>query len=238
MTAGATRLRRFYKSATVSEGEGGVSVLLDGKPVRTPGRNLLALPTKALAKAIAGEWNAQGDKIEPATMPITRLANTVIDGISGAEQQVRDDIAAFAGSDLLCYRAEHPQGLVAAQQAKWDPIIRWLADTHDARFAVTSSIVHVAQPEAALKPVRALLAREGPWALGALHVITTLTGSALLAVAHTSGHLGADEVWAAAHVDEDWQISQWGEDAEALARRTRRHGEMLAASRLLALSRA
>ncbi|MGE0613139.1 MAG: ATP12 family chaperone protein [Hyphomicrobiales bacterium] len=232
-------LARFYKTASVDRAEeGGFRVLLDGRPLRTPARNLLALPSRALAEAVAGEWNEQGEKIVASTMPLTRLANTVIDGIMGAGQQVRDDIAAFAGSDLLCYRAEHPEGLVKAQGAAWDPILRWARSALGADLAITAGVMHVSQPGAALEAVRNALARQDAWALGALHVLTTLTGSAVLALAHAGGHLDPEALWAAAHVDEDWQISQWGEDAEAMARRARRYGEMEAATRLLALSRA
>lgn len=227
---------RFYKTAAVEAGGDGFTILLDGKPVRTPGRRPLVLPTQRLADAVAGEWNAQGEKIRPATMPLTRLANTVIDGIAGAEQQVRDDIAAFAGSDLLCYRADHPDRLVEAQNARWNPVLAWAEGELGAAFTVASGVMHVRQPEAVLEAVRRALAGRDAWALAGLHVITTLTGSALLALAHACGHIDAEDAWAAAHVDEDWQISQWGEDAEAATRRARRREELEAAVRLLALS--
>ncbi|MEC9368358.1 MAG: ATP12 family protein [Pseudomonadota bacterium] len=239
MSGPVTLPKRFYKHAHVDEApEGGFSVRLDTRPVRTPGRAELSAPTRALAEAIAEEWNAQGEKIDPATMPLTRLANTIIDGVLKTEQQVRDDIAAYAGTDLVCYRAGHPEGLVAAQQALWDPVLEWAASSLPARFAKVEGIVHVRQPEEALQAVRAALAGHGAWMLAPLHVVTTLTGSALLALAFAAGAMTPEEVWAAAHVDEDWQISQWGEDAEAAARRARRRSEMEAAARLLALSRA
>jgi chaperone required for assembly of F1-ATPase len=210
-------------------------ILLDGKLARTPAKAELALPTRPLAEAIAAEWAAQGDHIDAATMPLTRLVNTAIDGVTPRLAQVRADIAAFASSDLVCYRAEGPEPLVEAQCQKWDPVLAWARDALGARFAVATGLMPVAQPEGAIAAVAAALEDLDPFRLAALHVMTTLTGSALLALAHARGALTVEAAWAAAHVDEDFQISQWGEDAEAAARRARRWAEMQAASRLLAL---
>ena len=178
---------------------------------------------------------AQGTHIDPSSMPLTRLANSAIDGVTQREAEVRADIAKYAGSDLLCYRAEGPEALQRRQAEVWDPILRWAEQELGARFAISTGLMPVAQPDAAKAAVaRALEAYDG-FALAALHVITTLTGSVLLALAHARGRLSAEEAWAAAHVDEDWQISKWGEDAEAKARRERRWAEMQAASRMLGL---
>jgi chaperone required for assembly of F1-ATPase len=226
---------RFYKTVSVAAEDGAFRILLDGKPIRTPAKNLLAVPTRALADAIAQEWQAQGERIDPASMPLTRLANSTIDGVTGREPDVRADIAKYAGSDLLCYRAEGPQELVQRQRAAWDPVLAWGKDVLGVRLELAEGIMPVRQPEAALARLAQELERHDAYALAALHVMTTLTGSVLLALAHVAGAISADEAWAAAHVDEDWQISQWGEDAEAKARRARRWADMHAASRLLQL---
>jgi chaperone required for assembly of F1-ATPase len=192
------------------------------------------MPTRALADAIAAEWEAQRDHIEAETMPLTRLANSAIDGVAPDPGKVRADIVAFAASDLLCYRAGKPAGLVELQRRHWDPVLAWSSCALGARFEVGTGLMPVAQPDSTGDAVAAALDRLDPFRLAALHVITTLTGSALLALAHAHGALTAEAAWAAAHVDEDFQISQWGEDAEAKSRRARRWAEMQAASRLLA----
>ena len=245
--------RRVYKTVAVADdsptsavgipptpnpspqGGGGYRVQLDGKPVRTPAKALLALPTRALAEAVAGEWAAQREHIDPATMPLTRLANSAIDGVQGREAEVRADIVRYAGSDLLCYRASEPEGLVRRQAEMWDPVLGWARDALGARFAVAEGLMPLAQPDAAISAIAAALEGFDAFSLAALHVMTTLTGSALLALAHARGRLTAEQAWTAAHVDEDWQIGKWGEDAEAAARRQRRWCEMQAAGRMLAL---
>jgi chaperone required for assembly of F1-ATPase len=229
--------RRFYKSVMVAGRESPPTfrILLDGKPARTPAKAELAVPTHALGEAIAAEWSAQGDHIDAATMPQTRLANTAIDGVTSQLAQVRADITAFAASDLVCYRADGPEPLVEQQCQRWDPVLAWARDALGARFAVATGLMPVGQPEDAIAAVAVALENLDHFHLTALHVMTTLTGSALLALAHARGALAAEAAWAAAHVDEDWQISRWGEDAEAAARRAHRWAEMQAASRLLAL---
>jgi chaperone required for assembly of F1-ATPase len=225
--------KRFYKEATVAEGEGGFAVLLDGKGVRTPARRPLAAPTRALAQALADEWNAQTDLIDPAKMPLTRLANAIIDGVADAPAPVADEIAKYLGSDLLFYRAGEPAGLVAQQAKHWDPVLAWAQDALGARFMLAEGVMHVAQPERALAAARAAIPTD-PWRLGAMQVVTALTGSALLALALAKGKLSAEEAWAAAHVDEDWQAQQWGEDPLARQRRDFRWSEMQAAAKVLA----
>jgi chaperone required for assembly of F1-ATPase len=231
------RAKRFYRAVSVDAADRGFRVLLDGKPVRTPAQRELALPNKPLAEAVAAEWEAQGERIDPGTMPLTRLVNTALDGVCGREAQVRADIARYAASDLVCYRAEEPAELVRRQAEAWDPIVAWVRAALGANLVVGRGIVPVAQPQTAAEAIERALVGFDAFGLTAHHVMTTLTGSALLALAHGRGCLPAEEAWAAAHIDEDWQIGQWGEDAEARARRDRRWAEMHAASRLLALLR-
>lgn len=237
-SAPAQRLKRFYKDAGLrSEPDdvGATSVLLDSRPVKTPGRNLLTLPSQRLAEAIADEWRQQDTYIEPATMPLTRLANTTIDGILVTPDAVRDEIVAFAGQDLIYYRADHPVELSQRQDEVWAPFVSWAQEHFDAKITLTAGIMPVTQSDGLLAGARAHVASIDPWLLGPLHIITTLTGSAVMALAHVSGHADAESIWTAAHIDEDWQIAQWGEDAEAAQRRATRHAEMLSASRFARL---
>ena len=229
--------KRFYEEvAAKDEGGGGASLLLDGKPVRTPGKAPLTLPSRALAEAVASEWRAQGERIDPSTMPLTRLANSAIDGVAGREQAVIDDIARHAASDLLCYRAEGPKALVEAQSAHWDKVLDWARMELKAPLVLAQGVVHVAQPEASLARIRRALDGLDALRLAALHVMTALTGSALLALAVLRGKLTPEQAWKAAHVDEDFQISQWGEDAEAATRRENRWRDFAAAAHALTLS--
>jgi chaperone required for assembly of F1-ATPase len=229
-------VKRFYKDVGIeSEPDGSFCVRLDGKPVRTPGQALLAVPNAALAEAIAAEWRAQGEKVDPAAMPLTRLANSVIDGIAGRESAVAEDILNYARSDLLCYRAGSPEGLVAAQAKHWDPILAWAKQDLGAPFLATIGMMPVAQPEASLGAIEKQVSSLDKWRLGALHVMTALLGSALLPLAILKGRLPADAAWAAGHVDEDWQIKQWGEDHEAKGRRKLRLRDYNAAAKMLEL---
>jgi chaperone required for assembly of F1-ATPase len=224
--------RRFYARAEVAEGGGGFGILLDGRPIKTPARRTLAAPTRALAEAIAAEWQAQRDVVDPAMMPLTRLANSILDGVADASAAVAAEAQKYLASDLVCYRAESPDALVARQAAAWDPVITWAREALGARFEVAKGMVFRAQPEAALAAARAALPRD-PWRLGACHVVTTLTGSALIALAVLNGRLGVEEAWRAAHVDEDWNMDFWGRDKLALERRAARYAEMQAACLVL-----
>jgi chaperone required for assembly of F1-ATPase len=229
----AGQRKRFYTSASLRETPEGFAVLLDDKLVRTSSRNLLAAPTQEIATAIAAEWEAQQDVINPMTMPMTRLANSVIDGVTGRVEAVVEDIAKYFETDLLFYRAGHPDVLVAREAAHWDPVLFWAAETLGAHFILTEGVVHVRQPDQAIAAARAALPSD-PWAVGALHVVTTLTGSALLALALMFGRLDTDQVWAAAHVNEDWNSEQWGIDEEAAARQAARLSDFRAAAAVLA----
>jgi chaperone required for assembly of F1-ATPase len=227
------RLRkRFYAKAEIGEGAGGFAILLDGKPVKTPARRALAAPMRALAATMAAEWNAQGETIDPAGMPLTRLANSIIDGVADQPGAVADDIVKYLACDLVFYRAEGPQRLIECQARHWDPVIAWAHEHLGARFVLAEGVVFAAQPQAALAALRAALPAN-PWRLGALHAVTTLTGSALLALALAHGALSADDAWAAAHVDEDWNMDFWGRDEAALQRRVLRFAELAAAAVVL-----
>lgn len=228
--------KRFYKDVTVADEGGQAAILLDGRPVRTPGKAPLAVPNAALAEAIADEWRAQGKEIDPQTMPLTKLANSAIDGVVGKEAPVIDDILAHAGSDLLCYRASGPEGLSALQAEHWDPVLAWAACALSAPLSLAEGVMHVTQPEASIAALRGEIEGLDPFRLAALHVMTALTGSALLPLAVARHRLTPDEAWAAAHVDEDWQTGQWGEDAEAKVRRQNRKRDFDAAAKLLELS--
>lgn len=224
--------KRFYKEAGAKAvGDGRFALTLDGKTVRTPGKAELVLPNQALAEALAAEWNAQGERIDPETMPLTKLANSVVDGVAGREDAVIDDIANYAGADLVCYRALLPEGLVRAQSKHWDPMIDWAREALGAPLDVAQGVMHVAQPQSSLDRIAKRLKSFDPWGLAALHVLTGLSGSALLALAIALGRLTPEAAWEAAHVDEDWQIAQWGEDEEAKHRRARRLRDFLAAAR-------
>ncbi len=235
--------KRFYQRAHVGEAaDGGFAVLLDGKPIYTPARRALAAPARALAEELAHEWEAQGELIDPARMPLTRLANAVIDAVADAPEAVAAEVVKYLGSDLICYRAEAPEGLVARQAQAWDPLLAWAQDALGARFVPVAGVVFAAQPAEALAAARAAIpAASGRlndiWRLGALASVTALTGSALLALALSAGALDVDDAWAAAHVDEDWQMLQWGRDEIALAARAFRYVDMAAAATVLRLTR-
>ena len=225
--------RRCYDVVSIfPDADGLFAIVLDGRPVRTPARAHLALPTPALAEAVAAEWQAQIDVIDPARMPLTRLANSTIDGVAHALASVSGEIENYLGSDLLFYRAASPAGLVARQAAHWDPILTWAGDVFGARFVLAEGVVHVRQPDVALGAMRAAIPAD-PWRLAAVHTVTTLTGSGLIALALAAGRLEVDAAWAAAHVDEDWNMELWGRDALALDRRAAREAEMRAAALVL-----
>jgi len=224
--------KRFYAQADVAETPDGLAITLDGKPVRTPSGRPLVAPTRDIADGIVAEWNAQAENIDPLTMPLTRFANTVGEAVVDRVDAVAEDVAKYLGSDLLFYRAGHPEALVAREAASWDPVLFWAADTLGAHFILAEGIVHVRQPDSAIAAARAALPAD-PWSIAALHVVTTLTGSALLALALKQGVLDADQVWAAALVDEDWNSEKWGVDAEVAARRAARLVDFKAAAKVL-----
>lgn len=231
--------KRFYTQVSVAPVEGGYGVHLDGRPVRTPGRGPVAVKTEAAARLLADEFDAQATEINPVRMPVTRLVNTVIDGVSREPDAVAEDILRYASTDLLCYRADSPERLVELQAQAWDPILDWARNRLGARLFLAEGVMHVEQPREAIASIGVHLRLDSdPFRLGCLHVMTTLTGSALLALAVDAGEIDSETAWTLAHVDEDWTISQWGEDAEAAAARANRRRDMRAADALLKALRA
>ncbi|MFK8251445.1 ATP12 family chaperone protein [Ancylobacter terrae] len=225
--------KRFYAAAGVMAEGDAFRVVLDGRGVKTPARRPLCLPDADLANAVAAEWDSQQTVIDPALMPLTRLVNSAIDGVADNPAAVAEEIARYAGSDLLCYRAGEPRSLVERQAQAWDPILSWLREMFGLRFVLGEGVMFVAQPEATLATFAALLPRQ-PLTLAGLSSMTTLTGSALLAFGVWKGQVAGETAWNAAHVDEEFQIAVWGEDEEAMARRDLRRREFDAAVRLLA----
>lgn len=228
----ARSVKRFYQQAMV--GEQG-DILLDGRPVKTPGRAALAPPTAALAEAIAAEWNAQGDKIDPRAMPLTGLANAAIDRVAPDTDAFARGLAVFGESDLLCYRAEGPAALVARQAALWDPILHWARRRYDVDFTIASGVIHRAQPEATVaRLAHAVLARDA-FALAGLSPLVTVSGSLIIALALAEGGIDFAAAWAAASLDEQWQLDQWGADAEAEKALVARRADFEAGWRFLSL---
>jgi chaperone required for assembly of F1-ATPase len=236
------RIARFYKTVAVAPQGAGFAVLLDGKPLRTPARAKLLLPSEALAQAVGGEWETQAEHVDPASMPLTRLANSALDGVAARMAEVEADAARYAASDLVCYRAGDPAALVEAQSEAWDPLLAFIRDRHGARFSLSEGVIHHAQPQDTLEAIGRLLHEtvgEGaaaPFRLAGIHAMTTLSGSLVVALVVALRHIDADAGFAAAHVDEDFQLRVWGADAEASARRARRHEEMRAATLCVALA--
>src|SRR5467141_1043535 len=224
--------RRFYQQADVEEADGEFRIVLDGRPVRTPARRTLATPKRALAQALAAEWNAQREVIDPAKMPLTRLANTIIDGVVEAPSAVAAEVERYLACDLVFYRAPGPAGLVTRQGHAWDPVLAWARESLGAGFVLGEGIAFVEQPAQALAAASSAIPQH-PWRLGALHSITTLTGSALIALALAHNAFSVDAAWSAAHVDEDWNMEFWGCDELALERRAARFAEMQAAATVL-----
>jgi chaperone required for assembly of F1-ATPase len=222
-------MKRFWKSVTVEPTDGGLGIALDGRPVRTPGRVPLALPTPALAQAVADEWSAVGDTLDPRAMPLTGLANAAIDRVAPDPESFAAGLAAYGESDLLCYRAEGPDPLVERQQAAWDPVLEWARQRYDVAFATTAGVMHVTQPAATIARLGEATAARDAFALAGLSPIVTITGSLVLALALAEHAFDAETVWNAAHVDDDWQVERWGEDALATEARALRRRDFDAA---------
>jgi len=233
--------KRFYKEAKAEVQDGAFAILLDGKPVKTPAKNPLALPTFAAAEAVAAEWQAQDVYIDPEYMPLTRIVHSALDGVAREVQACVGEIVKYSGTDLVCYRASEPEPLVKAQAAAWDPYLAFARDKLGASFICVDGVIFKAQPEAACRSVheavQAIAAprASGVFALSALNVMTSLTGSALIALGVAHRAFDAEAAWTAAHADEDYQMKVWGHDEEALHRRARRWIEMEAAVRLFRL---
>jgi len=228
-------VKRLYKDARTAPHPRGTVVLLDGRPARTPRRHELAVPSLALARAIAAEWSAQDDTVRPASMPLTRLAATTLDVVAAERARIVDDVAGYAGTDLVCYRAEAPADLVRRQAAQWQPLVDWAMERFDAPLRVTTGIVPVAQPEQALRALRRAVEARDDWRLAALATATAAAGSLVVALALAEGRLSAEDAWHASQLDEAYQIEQWGEDPEAALRRGMLRADIAAARHFLDL---
>jgi len=224
-------VKRFYKQVSVEDG----AILLDGRPVRTPARAPLVLSSPALADAVADEWRAQGEDIDPRSMPLTGLANAAIDRVAPDRAAFARPLAAYAESDLLCYRADAPEELVERQADAWDPLLDWARGRYDVHFTVTSGVIHAPQPPATVARLgEALLARDA-FALAAMSPLVTIGGSLVVALALAEGRIGAEQAFDMTHLDELWQAEHWGEDQLALEARAARRLDFMAAAQLLTL---
>lgn len=226
--------KRFYKSVGLAA-EGEIfKIELDGRSVKTPGKNLLASTSEKLAQTLVEEWDAQKERIDPMTMPLTRLLNTALDGVAPDLQPVKEDIVRFAGTDMICYRAPGPDGLLALQMEHWDPILDWAQSNLNCRFLLAQGVMHVQQEPEQIAGFNVHVGLiNDALALSATHVITALTGSATIAMAVNKGFLTCDDAWSAAHVDEDWNIKNWGMDEEAQDRRAKRYVDMKTACEVI-----
>lgn len=231
-------MKRFWRAVTIDPEAGGFAVRLDGRPVRTPAKAPCRLPTRALADAVAAEWAAQADEIDPAAMPLTRAANSAIDRVAPEFDAVAAVVAAYGETDLICYRAPRPAGLAARQAEAWDPLADWAAEALDAPLVLAEGVMHVAQPEPSLARLAAAVRAHDSWELTALHDLVSLSGSLVIGLAVSHGHLEPQAAWPLGRIDEDWNIAEWGEDAEAAAVAARRRTDFLNAGRLLKLLRA
>jgi chaperone required for assembly of F1-ATPase len=230
-------MKRFYKNVSVAPSEGGYCILLDGKPVKTPARGSLVLPTEALADAIAAEWQNQGEAIVATTMPLLRLANTVIDGVAVNRADVIAAILRFGENDLLCYRAHQPPALAARQREGWDPLLDWVRQRHGAHMKVADGMAHIDQTLDALAALREPLEDLDAFTLGGLHVIASITGSLVLALAVLEGFIPGAYAFALSRIDETYQAEKWGEDAEAQKRAAALAQELNKAVELIAAVR-
>ncbi|NQW10071.1 MAG: ATPase [Alphaproteobacteria bacterium] len=236
MTApGLGARKRVYSTVTVTEGSAGFTVALDGRPIRSPGGRPLALPTRSLAEAIAAEWDAQADTIDPRGMPATGFAATVADRVTPQRDHVVDEIAGYGGSDLLCFLTEDPPELIARQEAAWRPWREWAERTLGLTLVLGAGIMPVRQPEGTLAAFRAAVAAEDAWTLAPLHDLTSITGSLILGLAVLRGRLGAETAFEVSRVDEEFQAERWGRDAEAEDFSIARHREMVEAATFVAL---
>jgi chaperone required for assembly of F1-ATPase len=231
-------MRRFYEKAEAAQGAGGFGVTLDGKPIKTPAKRDLVVPSKALATAIAEEWSAQEPELRAATMPLTRLAAATVDRVATQRDAVIRQTADYAATDLVCYRATHPPELAARQQAVWQPLIDWAVLRYDAPLVVISGVIPKSQSAASLRAFAAAVAEQEDFALTALHVATAACGSLIIALALLEGRLDAQQAFVASQLDESFQIEGWGEDAEQARRRRALAADIEAAARFLTLSRA
>jgi len=228
-------VKRFWKDANVAQADGGWSVALDGKPLRTPERRSLVVPTEALAEAIAGEWRAAGETFDPRQLALTGLASAAIDRVQPDPDAFTAMLARYSENDLLCYRAETPRNLRERQETGWDPLLGWARRRFDIDFATTTGIVHVAQPEATVARLSHALATLDAFRLAGLSPLVTIGGSLVTALAVLERSVTPSEAWDSLTIDEQWQAEQWGTDAEAVQALEARRRDFLAAARFLEL---
>lgn len=231
------KAKRFWKDATPQAEEGGFGVRLDGRPVRTPGKSLLVVPTAAMAEAIAAEWDAQGEMIDPLSMPITRAANSAIEKVTPQQAEVAAMLAEYAATDLLCYRADGPPELIARQGADWDPELDWAAGELGAAFKVAAGVMPVVQSDALMQAAHEVAGALPPFELTAFHDLVSIPGSFVLGLGLLRGRLSADRAFALSRIDEHWQAEQWGEDEEAQELEATKKAALDVAELFLALSR-
>lgn len=228
-------MKRFYKDVSVEPLEDGCQILLDRRPVRTPARLPLRLPSLALADAVAEEWRSQNDEIDPRAMPLTGLANAAIDRVGPDPAAFARGLAAYGESDLLCYRAEGPEALIACEEQLWDPLLAWARQRFDVDFEITSGILHRPQPKRTIEQLARAVAAKDAFLLAALSPLVTISGSLVIALALVEQAIDLETAWSAATVDEAWQAEKWGEDFEATARLEARRREFAAAYRFIEL---
>jgi chaperone required for assembly of F1-ATPase len=231
-------MKRFYKNAAPVQKSGGHGIALDGKPVKTPGKRDLIVPSGALAAAMAEEWNRQQGEVRPATMPLTRLAATTVDRVATQREAIVQETANYAGTDLVCYRAARPPALAARQQTVWQPLIDWAVSRYDAPLAVTTGVLPKRQSAVSLRAFVAAVAKHDDFALTALHVATAACGSLVIGLALIERRLDSQEAFAASQLDESFQIEGWGEDAEQAERRRALAADVEAAAQFISLLRA
>lgn len=231
----ARPMKRFYSQAETQPAEGGFAVLLDGRPVKTPARGPLVVPTEALAEAMAREWQGQGEKIDPRSMPLTGLANAAIDRVAPDPEAFARALAVYGESDLLCYRAENPNALVRRQAETWDPLLGWARRRFDVDFELVCGIMHRPQQEMTLRRLGQAVAARSPFELAGLSPLVTIGGSLVVALALAEDAIDLDTGWKAVMLDESWQAEQWGKDAEAARVLDARRGDFAAAHQFLKL---
>lgn len=229
-------MKRFWETTEVSRVEGGYTALLDGRRIMTPNKNPLVVPTQALAEQIALEWDAQVEKVDPLTMPFTRMSNSAMEKVRPQQAEVAEMLSAYGDSDLLCYRADHPDPLVRRQADLWDPMLDWAADRFGVRLSVRSGVMHIAQDADALALLRALVHAMDEYHLAAFHDLVSMTGSLILGLAAADGAHPPEQLWALSRLDETWQEEQWGPDEEATELALRKKGEFLHADLYYRLS--
>jgi len=228
--------KRFWTESAVVETDGGYTVELDGRRVKTPAKAALVLPTHAMAREVSAEWDAQEKEVDPTSMPFTRSANAAIDKVRHQHAEVADMLADYGDSDLLCYRATHPQALQQRQADQWDPALDWAADALAARLLPVAGVLHQPQPKAALNALRLRVHGYNEFQLAAFHYLVSLSGSLVLGFAAAQNWRGAEEIWQLSRLDELWQIEQWGHDDEAHAVAETKKAAFLHAKRFFDIS--